>query len=362
MSQRTSPPPDVRRVAGRAPSDLDRSGVPPAAYSSAPPSPAFPRRPLRQLLDQPGTAVSRRVRRPDGDTDTLLLTPPGADEPRLAAKVPGTRTAELAVEREARMLVEVRRLELGRLRTTVPRFVQLCEQDGRVVLVASAVPGRSLAGAFCGTLPVSHGRCRPAELDVAGAWLARFQEATARGSAPLDLLPHELLARLDRLARENGGSHDARTVADRARRVQELLAAHEAPRSAVHGNLRADQVLVDTRTAEVSGVLGWRRATTRGEPLVDIGRFAVTHPGHRGSRRGVAGATVLTGHGPQAEELRRFLTDGLVRLGLPGTLWRPVAWAATAALLAETDTAVESRSAVLTTRLLARSPSPATTS
>jgi hypothetical protein len=348
-------------VAGRAPSDPDRSGVPSAAYSSSPPSPAFPRRPLRQLLDQPGTAVSRRARRPDGDTDTLLLTPPGADGPRFAAKVPATRTAEIAVEREARMLVEVRRLELGHLRATVPRFVQLCEQDGRVVLVASAVPGRDLAGAFCAALPVSHARCRPAELSVAAVWLARFQEATARGSAPLDLLPHELIARLDRRAREDAGSHDARKVVDRARGVQELLARHEAPRSAVHGNFRADQVLVDTRTAEVSGVLGWRRAATRGEPLVDVGRFAVTHPAHRGargSRAAVPGATLLTGHGPQAEQARRFVVDGLARLALPETLWRPVAWAATAALLAEADADVATREVALMTRLLAAAPDP----
>jgi hypothetical protein len=336
--------------------------VTPAAYSFTPPSPAFPRRPLRQLLAEPGTAVSRRVRRPDGDTDTLLLTPAGADGPRLAAKVPVTRTAEIAVEREARMLVEVRRLELGRLRATVPRFVQLCEQDGRIVLVASAVPGRDLAGAFCGGLPVSHRRCRAVELDAAGTWLARFQEATARGPAPLDLLPHELVDRLDRLARERDGSRDARTVADRARRVQELLAAHEAPRSAVHGSFRADQVLVDTQTSTVSGVLGWRRAATRGEPLTDLGSFAVTHPGHPGPRGAVAGATVLTGTGPWAQDLRRFLGDGLVRLGLPRSLWRPVAWAATAVQLAESDTAREPRRAALTIRLLATSPDPAAVS
>ncbi len=358
MSQRTSPHPDVRREAGRAPSDLHRSGVTPAAYSTAPPSPAFPRRPLRQLLAEPGTAVSRRARRPDGDTETLLLTSAGAGGPRLAARIPVTRTAEIAVEREARMLVEVRRLELGRLRATVPRFVQLCEQDGRVVLIASAVPGRDLVGAFCGALPVSHRRCRTVELDAAGTWLARFQEATARGPAPLDLLPHELVDRLDRLARENGGSRDARTVADRARRVQELLAAHEAPRSAVHGNFRADQVLVDTRACAVSGVLGWRRAMTRGEPLTDLGRFAVTHPGHPSSRLAVPGASVLTGGGPWAQELRRFLSDGLVRLGLPGSLWRPVAWAATAVQLAEGDTAREPRRVALTTRLLSGSPDP----
>jgi len=306
-------------------------------------------------------AVARRGRRPGGDVDTLLLTPPGADGPRLAAKVPTTSSAEADVEREARMLVEIRRLELGRLRATVPRFVQLCEQDGRMVLVASALPGRSLTGAFCGAVAIAHRRCRPAELGVTGAWLALFQEATQRGSGSVDMLPSELVDSLDLRSRESGeGSHDARDVAERARRVQELLTRHDAPRSAVHGSFRAGHVLVDAPGGQVSGVLGWRRAATRGEPLVDVGRFAVTHTGHRGSRA-VPGATVLAGRGAHAEQARRFIKDGLVRLGLPDTLWYPVAWAATASLLAEVDADLGPRGAAVITRLLARTPDPAVT-
>jgi hypothetical protein len=254
--------------------------------------------------------------------------------------------------------VEVRRLELGRLRATIPRFVQLCEQDGRMVLVASAVPGRDLAGAFCGALRVSHSRCRGAELDVAGAWLAYFQEVTARGSGPVDLLRPEDVAGLERLARETRSSgDDARIVLDRARRVHEVLARHEGPRTAVHGSYCADQVLVDPRTAQVSGVLGWRRATIRGEPLVDVGRFAVTHPPH-GGPPSLPGATVLAGRGSRAEQGRRFIREALVRLGLPESLWHPVAWAATASLLAEASADHDRRRAVPLTRLLARTPDP----
>lgn len=358
MSQRTSPPPDVRRVTGRAPSDPDRSSVPSAAYSPARSSPAFPRLPLRQLLDSAGLAVSCAPAHPDCDTDTLLLTPPGAVGPRLAVKIPRTQSAVAAVEREARMLVEIRRFELGHLRDTIPRFVQLCEQDGRTVLMTSAVPGRVLGGAFCGMWDVSHARCRSDELDVAGAWLARFQEMTARGSGPLDLLPRDLLERLERRAAASGRGDDTRTAVDRAHRVQELLARHVAPRSAVHGNFRADQVLVHARTAEVSGVLGWRAATTRGEPLADLGRFAVTHSRHRASRGNVPGRTVLAGHGRDAERVRRFITQGLVRLGLPESLGYPVAWAATASLLAGIDVGVDPRRAAMLTRLLARTPDP----
>ena len=54
--------------------------------------------------------------------------------------------------------------------------------------------------------------------------------------------------------------------------------------------------------------------------------------------------------------------ETLVRLGLPGSLWRPVAWAATAVQLAESDTARDPRRAALTIRLLATSPDPAAVS
>jgi len=50
-----------------------------------------------------------------------------------------------------------------------------------------------------------------------------------------------------------------------------------------------------------------------------------------------------------------------VRLGLPDTLWYPVAWAATASLLAEVDADLGPRGAAVITRLLARTPDPAVT-
>ena len=358
MSQQTSQPPDVRRAAGRAPSDPDRSGVPPAAHSSL--APAFPRRPLRHLLEEPGMSVTRSAAS-GGEVDTVLLTPSGAGGPRLAVKVPATRAAAAQVEREARMLVEVRRLEIGSLRATVPRLVQLCEQDGLIVLVANALPGRTLPGAFCGALEVSHRLCRPAELDVAARWLARFQEVTQRAPGPVDMLPPETVERLDRAIRPPGVvGRDARTVADRVRGVQELLARYEAPRSAVHGDFRATRILFDVRRTEVSGVLGWRRAATRGEPLVDVGRFAVTHTAHQGWGRAVPGATVLAGRGRHADRARRFIRDGLTRLGLPETLWYPVVWAAAASLLAELDGDDQPGRAAGLTRLLARTPDPTT--
>ena len=359
MSQLTGPPPIVRRAAGRAPSDPDRSGVPPAAHSHASSPPVFPRRPLQRLLDEPGVTVVRHASRPAGDMDTLLLARQAAEGPRLAVKVASTSAAEAEIEREGRMLVEMRRLELGRLRDTVPRFVQICDQDGRTALVASALPGRSLTGAFCRALAWSHRRCRLAELQTAGAWLARFQDATERGSGAVDMLPSDQIGHLaQRYQQSAEASDDLRAVTERARAVQDVLSRYEAPRSAVHGNFRTAQVLVDEPGGGVTGVLGWRRAAVRGEPLRDIARLAVTHTAHPGLHGAVPGGAVLVGRSQCAQHARRFIEDGLRRLGLPETLWYPVAWAAAASLLAETDPLLEPRAAAAATRLLARTAHP----
>jgi hypothetical protein len=258
------------------------------------------------------------------------------------------------------MLVDVRRLSLGRLRTTIPRFVQLCEAQDRMVLVASGLPGRPLAGAFCRPGRLRHGRCAGTELDVAASWLAQFQDATWQRPAPLDVLPPEVLDRLVRLGRpDRPATSEARVVSARARAVQELLSGYDAPRSAVHGDFRTSQVLVETAggVPSVSGVLGWRRATTRGEPLQDLGRLVVTRTGCRG--RVLPGATVLVGHGAGAEHVRAVLRQGLVRLGLPETLSHPVAWAATATVLAEAVDAGEPHLVTGLSRLLAAAPDPA---
>lgn len=305
-------------------------------------------------------SVTRLVPRSSGEMDTLLLTPSGAASPQLVVKAPTTRSADAEVEREARLLVEVRRLELGRLRATIPRFVQLCENGDRLALVMSALPGRSLARAFCAKAAISHRRCRSAELIAAETWLANFQEASRCGTGPVDLLPIDIVERLDRLDRTLSEVR-LEKVTDRIRDLQDRLGRYDAPRSAVHGNFRAAQVLVDGPAAGVSGVLGWKRATTRGEPLVDIGRFAVTHARHRDARRTVPGAALLSGRGSHGEEARHFVQAGLTRLGLPEVLWYAVGWAATAAVLAETDADVEPRRAAALARLLARSPHPAPT-
>lgn len=332
----------------------------PTRATPAPAQPPFPRRPLRELLDEPGMSVTRLATGSTGDVSTLLLTPSGATAPRLVAKIPLTRSAEASLEREARMLVEMRRLELGRLRATTPRFVQLCQSGGRSVLVMSALPGRSLARAFCGRAAISHRRCRSAELDAAETWLAGFQDASWQGSGRVDMLPVARIERLSLLGRALREVDDGEKVADRARRVQVRLGRYDSPRSAIHGNFQAPQVLVDDRVVGVSGVIGWGRAATRGEPLVDVGRFAVTHESHRSVGRMVPGAAMLTGRGSHGAEARRFVQAGLVRLGLPDDLWYPVAWAAAAALLAEMDPqGGEPHRAAALARLLARSPDPA---
>ena len=64
---------------------------------------------------------------------TILLLPVDGDRPALAVKVPTTDLAARAVEREGRMLVELRRRCRRSLLSSIPRVVDLLEFNGRAI-------------------------------------------------------------------------------------------------------------------------------------------------------------------------------------------------------------------------------------
>ena len=82
---------------------------------------------------------------------TILLLPVDGDRPALAVKVPTTDLAARAVEREGRMLVELRRRCRRSLLSSIPRVVDLLEFNGRTALVATAMPGVPMSTAYLGT-------------------------------------------------------------------------------------------------------------------------------------------------------------------------------------------------------------------
>ena len=272
----------------------------------------------------------------DPDAKLTFIACDDGDRERLSVKIPTTRAAAGAVELEGRMLVELHRLPLGPLARTVPRYVRSATRDGLPVLVSTALPGRPMSVAYHSF----HHTARPvsvrSDLRLAAGWLAALQAATARGTAPIswaDEVTEALSGRWD-------GHPGLDAALTRMRVAQAHLTGHRTVTTVVHGDYWFGNILV--RDEAVSGVVDWEAGSPSGSPLRDLARFVLSYslyldrhtrpgrhvPGHPGLRRqgfgaGVAYALLGTGWFPQ--EARRFLGDGLQRLGLPRWLWYDVA-------------------------------------
>jgi hypothetical protein len=134
--------------------------------------------------------------------------------------------------------------------------------------------------------------------------------------------------------------------------IHRSLETNAVSRTAVHGDLWFGNVLVSDGRA--SGIVDWEAGGIAGEPLRDLARFAHmyalfldrrTRPGrsvagHRGLRAGEWGAGVafaVNGAGWFPELFRRFLRDGLARLGASPEHWRELALAGIAEVAALAD-------------------------
>ena len=94
------------------------------------------------LLSEPDSRIALlAVSKDENAKVTLMVFGGGSDGPDLAVKMPTTDAAGRVIEREARILVDLRRLRLPIFDRTVPRFVQTVEQRGRLASVVTALPG-----------------------------------------------------------------------------------------------------------------------------------------------------------------------------------------------------------------------------
>ncbi len=296
---------------------------------------AQPRHPdLRTLLSAPGS----RVVLLDGSRDPnsgviMLLTAPGSTEPHLAVKVATTPAAAGVIEREARLLVALRRRPLPRVDRTLPRHAGVFDADGMLAVATSVVPGvpmrtgyhafRHLArpGAVCG------------DFAAAQDWLTALHADSMAAAAPIALLdgaPEQIAARWPDDAQ-------ALALAERLGPLAARLSSAGTPRTVVHGDFWAGNLLV-TGDA-VTGVVDWAAAELSGEPLRDVVRFALSYSlyldrhtrpgrpvrGHPGLRADGWGAGIrygMSGQGWYGEIVRDFVQGALVRLGGPAGLWR----------------------------------------
>jgi hypothetical protein len=279
---------------------------------------------------------------------TILLLPVGGDRPVLALKVPTTDLAARAVEREGRMLVEVRRRCRRSFMRSIPRVVDLLEFNGRTALVATAVPGVPMSTAYLRWRHTARHRAVASDFAIASHWIAALQKETARDPGPLDIGQDAAGILANRYADE---SKTAACI-QQLEAICERLRTNRTPRTAVHGDLWFGNML--TTGGRITGVVDWELGLASGEPVRDLVRFPLmyalyldrhTFPGgsvagHRGLRRSMWGAGIahaIDGDGWFPDLVRGFIQGGLHRLGASPGSWRDAALAGVAEVAATTD-------------------------
>lgn len=279
---------------------------------------------------------------------TILLVSPETGQPVLAVKAPTTEAAARAVEAEGRLLADLRGRRLARVAETLPRVVDVVEFEGRPAVVTTALPGAPMTTFYLRWRHTSSAARVAADFAAVETWLADFQRGTVGELTSLDMdggVRRRLSSRF---------SDDERLDADldRLAEIYAELRENAVPRTAVHGDFWFGNVLL--AGGRPTGVVDWEAGATAGEPVRDLVRFALMYAlyldcrtragswvvGHPGLRAGQWGAGVeyaLDGAGWFPELFRRFLGDGLARLGASSASWRDAALAGIAEIAALTD-------------------------
>jgi hypothetical protein len=326
------------RVQMRATGNVEASPVPCASNGFA-----------TNLLDVPDTCtvVLALSKDPNGKL-TVLLIPRGSSRPALAVKVPTTEAAEASISAERRVLSELRDRMPDTILATIPRIANLPGVDGHSVLATSALPGSPMTTRYHAWRHVATEAAVQADFTAAEAWLATFQRATAGPPEPLDMDGGRNAVLRRRFARDPFLDE----VLARLGAIHARLRGSRTPRTAVHGDFWfGNLLLVGT---EISGVIDWEAGDMLGEPVRDLVRFGLAYAlyldrhtragrrvaGHRGLRAGEWGCGIefaLSGEGWFPNLFRRFLRDGLARLGADPDSWRDATLAGIAEVAATAD-------------------------
>lgn len=275
----------------------------------------------------------------------LLLFGPHAPAPTIAVKVATTSSAAARLDGERSRLGELQNAPLEALGDSIPRLVDLPVATGSALLATTAMDGEPM---FVGYYRNGHSR-RPEtvrrDYDAAAEWLARLQSEPTGERLRLGVPSSTCAA-----ARCVDPVDDRDAVLTGLAALDTRLARHQVTERIVHGDFWAGNVMV--RAGAVCGVVDWERWEPAGNPLRDLGRFAVgyslyldrqTRPGAqvRGHAGLVAGSPAggvgygIDGSGWYPSILRSFVAAGLARLGLPASLGRDVVLAELAELAAE---------------------------
>jgi aminoglycoside phosphotransferase (APT) family kinase protein len=277
----------------------------------------------------------------------VLLVSPTTGRPLLAIKVPTTDAAAGAIEAERRILVELDDLDPA-FATTIPRIVDVVEFNGRPGFVMTAAEGLPMKTSYLRWRHTATQASVAVDFTAIDGWVTELQRRTAGRRAPLDMAAG-IAPRLERrFPNREGLADDLEALSD----VDARLRRNMTPRTAVHGDLWVGNVLL--AGGRVSGVVDWEEATVSGEPVRDLVRFATMYSlfldrrtrvgrrvaGHRVVRAGDWGAGVayaVDGSGWFPDLFRRFLQNGLTRLGASSSSWRDATLAGIAEVAAFAD-------------------------
>lgn len=305
------------------------------------------------------------------DTYAIPRGPGKGPEPELlVVRVPSGEAAAAIVEREARVLVEVRRLRLGaEIERTIPRHAGTARLDGRLVALASEVPGRPMRDDRQGWLHGAHPWVVRRHLRQADEWLAVLLEASGTGAYAMTWSASVLEGLKQRWA----GHPDLAPACERLAWAAGRLDGLTSCRAVVHGDFWHANVLLEPSDQQrISGVVNWYDGDPTGWPLRDPVRFALRYShsvgrsllaqratlgwGGRGSVGGAAGIRLaLLGQTWLGRSVRPFLRRALQRLDLPPERWLDAAVVGIGEIAAAVH---EPRLAVEHLRLLARLPAP----
>ena len=301
------------------------------------------------LLDMPGmqTLFIALSKDPNAKVSVLLI-PRGRTQPTLAVKLPTTVGAEATIAAERAVLIDLHFRLPGPILESIPRPRVLQEVRGRPSLVTTALPGSPMTTRYHAWRHLATPAAVRADFLAVQTWLAKFQTASAAERAPIDMDG----GTTDTLRMRFAGEPRLDWLLFRLNAVHARLRASTTPRTAVHGDFWFGNLLLVG--GEISGVIDWESGSTRGEPVRDIVRFALSyalyldrhtraghrvagHPGLRAGPWGCGIAWAFDGEGWFPDVVREFVQDGLKRLGADPECWREAMLAGVAEVAATAD-------------------------
>jgi hypothetical protein len=175
-----------------------------------------------------------------------------------------------------------------------------------------------------------------ADFDAAGCWLAELHDRTSRGVSDLKDMLDDATGTIARRFNDVSG---AVADLDSLSALRGRLAGHMVPRGVMHGDFWPGNLLM--ADGRICGVIDWESAQPDGPLVRDLARFAITyslyldrhykpgrrvsaHPGLRVGRWGAGVDHAINGTGWYPELIRRFMVQGLKRLGMSEGCWRDV--------------------------------------